>query len=76
MIQFASYLCSQNVSERSVWPAMLHIRACYYQKLLEIEKEIVCEVACHDEQYLKQFADCKAQISSMSETNAFLICAL
>ena len=48
----------------------------YYQKLLEIEKEIVREVARGDKQYLKQPTDCNSQISSMSVTNVFLICAL
>ena len=47
----------------------------YYQKLLEIEKGIVHEVARGDKHYLKQSADRKAQISLISETNAFLICA-
>ena len=46
------------------------------KKLLEIEKEIVRGVARGDKQYLKQSADREAQISSMSKTNEFLICAL
>ena len=45
-------------------------------KPLKIEKEIVCEVARGDIQYRKQSADRKAQVSSMSKMNAFLICAL
>ena len=43
---------------------------------LEIEKEIVREVARGDKPYLRKFTDCKAQISPLNWTNAFLICAL
>ena len=46
------------------------------QKLLEIEKEIVREVARGDKPYLRKSTDRKAQISPVSGTNAFLICAL
>ena len=47
-----------------------------YQKLLEIEKEIVREVARGDKPYLRKSTDRKAQISPLNWTNAFLICAL
>ena len=47
-----------------------------YQKLLEIEKEIVREVARGDKPYLRKSTDRKAQISPLDWTNAFLICAL
>ena len=47
-----------------------------YQKLLEIEKEIVREVARGDKHYLRKSTDRKAQISPLNWTNAFLICAL
>ena len=46
------------------------------QKLFEIEKEIVCEVARGDKPYLRKSTDRKAQISPLDWTNAFLICAL
>ena len=39
-----------------------------YQKLLEIEKEIVREVARGDKPYLRKSADRKAQISPLSWT--------
>ena len=48
----------------------------YYQKLLEIEKEIVREVARGDKPYLRKSTDRKAQISPLNWTNAFLIGAL
>ena len=41
-----------------------------------IEKQIVRRVTQGVQQYLEQPANRKAQISSMSVTNAFLICAL
>ena len=47
-----------------------------YQKLLEIEKEIVHEVARGNKHNLRKSANRKARISSMSGTNALLICAL
>ena len=47
-----------------------------YQKLLEIEKEIVREVARGDKPYMRKSTDRKAQISPLSRTNAFRICAL
>ena len=49
------------------------IRGNYYQKLLEIEKEIVREVARGVKHYPRKSADRKAQISG---ANASLICAL
>ena len=45
-------------------------------KLLEIEKEIVREVARGDKPYLRKSTDRKAQISPLNWTNDFLICAL
>ena len=47
-----------------------------YQKLLEIENEIVREMVWGDKPYRRKSADRKAQISPLSWTNAFLICAL
>ena len=47
-----------------------------YQKQLEIEKEIVREVARGDKPYLRKSTDRKAQISPLNWANAFLICAL
>ena len=47
-----------------------------YQKLSEIEKEIVREVARGDKPYLRKSTDLKAQISPLNWTNVFLICAL
>ena len=49
------------------------------QKLLEIEKEIVCEVARDDNHYLRKSADVDhtAQISSaVCKMNTLLICSL
>ena len=46
------------------------------KKLLEIEKEIVREVARGDKPYLRKSTDRKAQVSPLRWTNAFLICAL
>ena len=46
-----------------------------YQKLLEIETEIVREVALGDKHPLRKSADRKAQFSPVSGMNAFLICA-
>ena len=46
------------------------------QKLLEIEKEIVREMAWGDKPYLRKSTDRKAQISPLNWTNVFLICAL
>ena len=45
-------------------------------KLLEIEKEIVREVAWGDKPYLRKSTDREAQISPLNWTNAVLICAL
>ena len=45
-------------------------------KTMEIEKEIVREVARGDKPYLRKSTDRKAQISPPNWTNAFLICAL
>ena len=65
---------------KNVWncyvpsPFVTHIHQ--YQKLLEIEKEIVREVARGDKPYLRKSTDRKAQISPLNWTNAFLICAL
>ena len=42
-----------------------------YPKLLEIEKEIVREVALGDKHHLRKSTDRKAQISPVSGTNAF-----
>ena len=71
---------SQTTAARYLRGAWLHCCACMstrtlYQKLLEIEKEIVGEVALRGEHHLRKSADRKAQISSVSGTNAFLICA-
>ena len=49
----------------------------YYQKLLEIEKEIVREVARGDKPYLRKSTDRKAQISPLNERLpdlCFVIC--
>ena len=48
----------------------------FLPKLLEIEKEIVCEMARGDKQYLKQSADRKAQIRKAFVTLIEMICAL
>ena len=45
-------------------------------RLLEIEKEIVREMARGEKPYLRKSADRKAQISPLSWVNVFLICAL
>ena len=55
---------------------IVHFNIHKYQKLLEIEKEIVREVARCDKPYLRKSSDRKAQISPLNWTNAFLICAL
>ena len=46
-----------------------------YQKLLEIEKEIVREVARGDQHYVRKSADHKAQISKAFVQLTELICA-
>ena len=58
-----------------MWPVRIYHE---YQKLLEIEKEIVREVARDrgDKPYMRKSTDRKAQISPLSWTNVFLICAL
>ena len=48
----------------------------YYQKLLEIEKEIVREVARGDKPYLRKSTDRKAQIRKAFVQFSGLICAL
>ena len=48
----------------------------YDKNLLEIEKEIAREEARADKPYMRKSTDRKAQISLLSWTNAFLICAL
>ena len=47
-----------------------------YQKLLEIEKEIVREVARGDKPYLRKSTDRKAQINKAFVLFSGLICAL
>ena len=54
----------------------MRIKSILIPKLLEIEKEIVREVARGDKPYLRKSTDRKAQISPLNWTNAFLICAL
>ena len=56
--------------------AVLFLFEFRYQKLLEIEKEIVREVARGDKPSQRKSTDRKAQISPLNWTNAFLICAL
>ena len=46
----------------------------YYQKLLEIEKEIVREVVRGDKRNLRKSANCKAQISTMCGVNDTDLC--
>ena len=52
----------------------------YYQKLeeklMEIEKKIVREVARSDKQYLKQSSNCKAQVRKAFVSLIELTCAL
>ena len=48
----------------------------YYQKLLEIEKEFVREVARGDKPYLRKSTDRKAQIRKAFVQFSRLICAL
>ena len=66
------------VDWRSRKPSILNAKynLNYYQKLLEIEKGIVREVARGDKPYLRKSTDRKAQISLLNWMNAFLICAL
>ena len=48
----------------------------YYQKLLEIEKEIVREVALGDKPYMRKSAERKAQIRKALGQLSGLTCAL
>ena len=54
----------------------MHVMKYLYQKILEIEKEIVREVARGDKHYLKKSAEHKAQISKAFVQFSGLLCAL
>ena len=55
-------------------PTLVEINKC--QKLLEMEKEIVREVARGDVHKLRKSAGCKAQITPVCGMSALLVCAL
>ena len=44
-------------------------------KLLETDKEIVCEVGRGDKHYLRKFADCKASLNIYLEIKTCLWCS-
>ena len=54
----------------------MHVMNYLYQKISEIEKEIVRKVARGDKHYLKTSADHKAQISKAFIQFGGLLCAL